>query len=92
MFKENAIFRALVALLFAFTLGYFGIIIIHSVFSNILNNLDNSVKNEYSRYKIGEFILKEISLIEADFYKMGIITKLRALEPIQTEIQSEIQN
>jgi signal transduction histidine kinase/ActR/RegA family two-component response regulator len=92
MFKENAIFRALVALLFAFTLGYFGIIIIHSVFSNILNNLDISVKNEYSRYKIGEYILKEISLIEADFYKMGIVTKVRAIDPIQSEIQVKIQN
>ena len=92
MFKENAIFRALVALLFAFTLGYFGIIIIHSVFSNILNNLDSSVKNEYSRYKIGEYILKEISLIEADFYKMGIVTKVRAIDPIQSEIQVKIQN
>ena len=92
MFKNNAIFKALIALLFAFTLGYFGIIVIHNIFSKILTDLDNSVKNEYARYKIGEYILKEISLIEADFYKMGILTKTKALEPIQNEIQNEVQN
>lgn len=92
MFKNNPIFKALVALLVAFTMGYFGIIIIHNIFSNILNNLDGSVKNEYSRYKIGEYVLKEISLVEADFYKMGIATKLRAIEPIQNEIRNEIEN
>ena len=92
MFKNNPIFKALVALLAAFTLGYFGIIIIHNVFSNILNNLDDSVKNEHSRYKIGEYVLKEIGLVEADFYKMGIATKIRAIEPIQAEIRNEIEN
>lgn len=92
MFKNNAIFKALIALLFAFTLGYFGIIVIHHIFSKILTELDNSVKNEYARYKIGEYILKEISLIEANFYKMGIITKIRAIEPIQKEIEKEIHD
>ena len=92
MIKDNAIFKALVALLVAFTLGYFGIVIIHNVFSNIMNDLDDSVKNENSRYKNGEYVLKEISLIEANFYKMGIVSKLRAIEPIQAEIQTEIQN
>ena len=92
MFKNSAIFKALIVLLFAFIIGYLGIIIIHNVFSNIRNNLDSSVKNEYSRYKIGEYILKEISLIEANFYKMGIVTKLRAIEPIQNEIEKEIQD
>ena len=92
MFKNNAIFKALIVLLFAFIVGYLGIVIIHNVFSNIRNNLDASVKNEYSRYKIGEYILKEISFIEANFYKMGIITKLRAIEPIQNEIEKEIQD
>ena len=92
MFRNNAIFKALIALLFAFTIGYIGILVIHNVFSKILTDLDNSVKNEYSRYKIGEYILKEISLIEANFYKMGITTKSRALKNIEEEIQNEIQN
>ena len=92
MFRNNAIFKALIALLFAFTIGYIGILVIHNIFSKILTDLDNSVKNEYSRYKIGEYILKEISLIEANFYKMGITTKSRALKNIEEEIQNEIQN
>ena len=92
MFRNNAIFKALIALLFAFTIGYIGILVIHNIFSKILTDLDNSVKNEYSRYNIGEYILKEISLIEANFYKMGITTKSRALKNIEEEIQNEIQN
>lgn len=92
MFKNNGIFKVLLALLLAFTLGYIGILVIHSIFSKILTDLDNSVKNEYSRYKIGEYILKEISLIEANFYKMGIVTKNKALKNIENEIQVEIQN
>ncbi len=92
MFKNNAIFKPLIALLFTFMLGYSGIIVIHNIFSKILTDLDNSVKNEYARYKIGEYILKEISLIEADFYKMGILSKLKALEPIQNEIQNKIES
>ena len=60
MFKNNAIFKALIVLLFAFIVGYLGIVIIHNVFSDIRNNLDASVKNEYSRYKIGEYILKRL--------------------------------
>jgi two-component system, NarL family, sensor histidine kinase BarA len=92
MFRKNAIFKALLALLFAFTIGYIGILVIHNVFSKILTDLDNSVKNEYSRYKIGEYILKEVSLIEANFYKMGITTKTKALKNIENEIEDEIQN
>ena len=50
------------------------------------------MKNEYSRYKIGEYILKEISSIESNYYRMGIVTKIKALKPIQKEISDEIED
>ena len=53
MTKNNNILKGLIALLITFLLGYIGIIIIHKVFSNILNKVDDNVKNEYARYKIG---------------------------------------
>jgi two-component system, NarL family, sensor histidine kinase BarA len=92
MLKNNTIYQGLSALIITFVLGYLGIIVIHNVFNDIVNDLDTNVKNEYSRYKIGEYILKEIGLIEANYYKIGIVTKLKAIEPIQDKIKSEIKD
>ena len=92
MTKNNNILKGLIALLITFLLGYIGIIIIHKVFSNILNKVDDNVKNEYARYKIGEYILKEIGAIETKYYRMGVVTKVESLEPIQDEINAEIHD
>ena len=92
MLKNNTIYNGLTALIITFVLGYLGIIIIHNIFNNITNALDSNVKNEYSRYKIGEYILKEIGSIETNYYKMGIVTQLKAIEPIQEEIKDEIKD
>lgn len=92
MTKNNNILKGLIALLITFLLGYIGIIIIHKVFSNILNKVDDNVKNEYARYKIGEYILKEIGAIETKYYRMGVVTKVESLQPIQDEINAEIHD
>jgi len=92
MYKNNTILKSLIALLVTFVLGYVGIIIIHKYFSDILNKVDNNVKNEYARYKIGEYILKEIGSIETQYYRMGMVTKLKSLTPIQLEIKREIRD
>ena len=92
MTKNNNILKGLIALLITFLLGYIGIIIIHKVFSNILNKVDDNVKNEYARYKIGEYILKEIGAIETKYYRIGVVTKFESLEPIQDEINAEIHD
>lgn len=92
MIKNNSVLSSLLALLLVFILGYFGIIAIHNVFSNILHKMDDNIKNEYSRYKIGEYILKEINDIETDFYKIGISTKLKSAEPIKNDIEKKIEN
>jgi len=92
MLKNNTIYQGLTALIITFVLGYLGIIAIHNIFNNIVNTLDSNVKNEYSRYKIGEYILKEIGSIETNYYKMGIITKLKAIKPIQEKIETEIKD
>ena len=92
MLKNNSVLNSLLALLLVFVLGYFGIVTTHNVFSNILHKLDDNVKNEYSRYKIGEYILKEINDIETDFYKIGVSTKLKGTEPIKNDIEKKIKN
>ena len=92
MSKNNSILKGLIALLITFLLGYIGIIIIHKVFSNILNKVDDNVKNEYARYKIGEYILKEIGAIETKYYRMGVVTKIETLAPIQNEINDQIHD
>ncbi len=90
--KNNTVLQGLIALLGVFLIGYISLIVIHSVFGNIIGKLDENVKNEYSRYKIGQYILKEIGSIESKYYKMGIATKLKALKPIQDEIKDEIED
>ena len=92
MFKKNTILQGLIALLIAFILGYIGIIFIHKIFKNIEDTLDSDVKNEYARYNIGEYILKEISAMETNYYKIGIVTKLKDIKPIEEEIKEEISD
>lgn len=92
MLKNNSILHGLVALLLAFILGYVGIILIHIVFKNIVDTLDSKVKNEYARYKIGEYILKEIGSMETHYYKMGILSNIKSIKPIEIEIKKEIQD
>ena len=91
MYKSNTILKGLSALIITFILGYIGIVVIHNIFTNKINKIDTDVKNEYARYKIGEFILKEIGSIETKYYRMGIVFKLESLKPIQDEILSEIE-
>ena len=92
MLKNNSILNSLLSLLVVFVIGYLGIVLIHNVFSNILDKLDSNIKNEYSRYKIGEYILKEINDIETNFYKIGVSTKLKSTEPIKDNIEKKVEN
>ena len=92
MSKNNSILNSLLSLLVVFVIGYLGIVLIHNIFSNILGNLDSNIKNEYSRYKIGEYILKEINDIETNFYKIGVSTKLKSTEPIKDNIEKKVEN
>ena len=92
MSKNNSILNSLLSLLVVFVIGYLGIVLIHNVFSNILDKLDSNIKNEYSRYKIGEYILKEINDIETNFYKIGVSTKLKSTEPIKDNIEKKVEN
>lgn len=92
MIRNNSILQGLSALLLTFIIGYVGIILIHNYFTNKLAMLDDSVKNEYARYKIGEYVLKEIGSIETNFYKLGILTKEKAIQPLQSKIADEIDD
>ncbi|RXJ84615.1 ATP-binding protein [Arcobacter cloacae] len=92
MFKNNTILNGLLALVFTFILGYIGLIFINNIFKNMVTTLDLKVKNEHARYKIGEYILKEISSMETHYYKMAILTNLKSLQPIEKEIKKEIND
>ncbi len=92
MSKNNSILNSLLSLLVVFVIGYLGIVLIHNIFSNILDKLDSNIKNEYSRYKIGEYILKEINDIETNFYKIGVSTKLKSTEHIKDNIEKKVEN
>lgn len=82
MFRNNNILNGLLALVFTFILGYIGLIFINKIFKDMVTTLDLKVKNEQARYKITEFILKEISSMEANYYKMFIFTDTKDLQKI----------
>ncbi len=92
MIKNNTTLQGLTALFLTFIIGYVGIALIHTYFSDKHDKLDNSVKNEYARYKIGEYILKEIGSIETSYYKINVITKPEDIESIQKDILKEIKD
>jgi two-component system, NarL family, sensor histidine kinase BarA len=87
MFRNNNILNGLLALVFTFILGYIGLIFINKIFKDMVTTLDLKVKNEQARYKITEFILKEISSMEANYYKMFIFTDTKDLQNIEKEIK-----
>lgn len=87
---KNSVLKSLIALLGVFIIGYASIISIHFVFANIINNLDQDVKNERARYQVGEYIVNEISSIEKQFYQMTMAFSLREIKPLQATIREEI--
>ena len=89
---KNNLLKGLIALIGLFIFGYSSLVGIHIVFGNIIDGLDNKVKNEYARNKIGEYILKEISNIETQYYKMAIHTNTNSITPIQKNIKKELDD
>lgn len=90
MFLKDTVFRNLLALLFVFIVGYGALIMIYFVFNGIVEQLDNRIKNEQARYKIGEHILKKISDIESKFYKITTLFREDAALQIKQDILKEI--
>lgn len=90
--KKNNTLKSLITLLISFVLGYGALITTQLIFSKIIDDLDNKAKNEYSRYKIGEYILKEINAVEKHYYEMAIVSGDKSLMPIQEEIKHELDD
>ena len=65
-------------------------ILIHILFSNFIDDLDKKIKNEQARYKIGEYILKEINKLEVNFYKISMSFNEKNSQPIEEQIIDEI--
>lgn len=92
MFSKESVLNSLIALLIVFVLGYGSVVSIHYTFGNIIENLDEKVKNEQARYQIGEYILSEISSIEKQYYQMTMAFKPRAIKPLQELIKKELND
>ncbi len=90
MFLRNSVLRNLTILLITFIIGFSTLILIHFLFSNFINDLDKKIKNEQARYKIGEYILKEINALEVNFYKISMSFNEKSIQPIEDEIIEEI--
>jgi len=89
---KDSIFKNLFILMLVFVFGYSAQVIIHAVFNKIVEELDEKAKNEQVRYKIGEYILKEINSIESKYYKMATLSNINAALAIKQDILEEIQD
>ncbi len=90
MLLKDTVFRNLLALLFVFTMGYGALVTIHLTFNRIIEEFDEQIKNEQARYKIGEYILKEISDLESKFYKLATLFNENAALNVKQEILQDI--
>ncbi len=87
---RNNVLRNLTILLITFIVGFSTLILIHILFSNFIDDLDKKIKNEQARYKIGEYILKEINKLEVNFYKISMSFNEKNSQPIEEQIIDEI--
>ena len=87
---KDSVLRSLIALLAVFLIGYSSLVVVHIFFAKIIDDLDNKVKNEQARYKIGEFILKGINSVEKNYYRMAIVYNTKALIPLQEKVEEEL--
>jgi len=91
MFIKDSVLKSLLALLTVFIIGYISVVSIHFTFANIIESLDEKVKNEQARYQIGEYILAEINSIEKQYYQMTMSFHPRQLPPLRMEITKDIE-
>jgi len=92
VFIKDSVLKSLLALLTVFVVGYISVVSIHFAFANIIDNLDEKIKNEQARYQIGEYILTEISNIEKQYYQMTMAFKKREIKPLKMAIEQEIND
>ncbi|MBE0492165.1 MAG: HAMP domain-containing histidine kinase [Sulfurospirillum sp.] len=90
MKNKNNLLKSLLGLLGVFILGFISIIALHLIFENIIKNLDQDVKNESAKHKIGEYIVRKIDMIQMNYYQMATVYNIRGLNTIEKEIQKEI--
>jgi signal transduction histidine kinase/DNA-binding response OmpR family regulator len=74
-----------------FVVGFISLMLTHHLFNSIMSELDERIKNEQARYKIGEIILSGIGNIEANYYKMATISNKNAARRAKKEIEEEIE-
>lgn len=92
MSLKNNLSKNLLLIILLFFIGYFSIILIQNFFTKIYINLDNQLKNEYSKYKIGEYIGKEIISIESKYYYINTLYNKNTSEIVKKEILEEIEH
>lgn len=73
-----------------FTVGLVLMLGLSFFFSQLINDLDKRGSNERARLFIGEDIVRKISLIEKDFYRIVATRSARAREIISTDILENV--
>lgn len=72
--------------------GMFSIVILHSIFNELNDNLDLEKENERTRIEIIEAIVEDINLIEKDFYNLFLTNMSQKKMALHTNIDLNIKN
>jgi len=66
--------------------GFLLLVVLDGVFSHLISTLDERMDNERQRLRIGEVVLLDLKVLEADIYKMAITYNPRGQYLIQGDI------
>ncbi|MEY4503830.1 MAG: hypothetical protein RL154_122, partial [Pseudomonadota bacterium] len=90
-FRTNSIYANLVLLFSTFVLGFAVMIGVHLFLKYEISTLDEQLKNETARYRIGELIISHLDDIEHSFYKIASTTNQKAAKIIQNSVTQDIE-
>ncbi|NFV82301.1 response regulator [Magnetospirillum aberrantis] len=77
-------------MLVTFLVGFVLLLVMHEVFTGLIDELDRSTENEKARLAIGELIIQDIARIESGIYKMATTRNATGLELARDDLKAQI--
>jgi len=77
-------------MLASFLVGFVLLLVLHEVFTGLIEELDRSTQNEKARLAIGELIIQDVARIESGIYRMAVTRHPQGLELARDEVKANI--
>ncbi len=84
-------YKALILLLGSFLIGIVTLVVLHSYFLKLIENLDAQVLNLEAKIKIGEFVAEDIHKVRSDFFELTVTTtNTRSIDLVKERLYERI--